>query len=104
MRRHCQCAYLKDNMIEEYRRLHAAVWPSVLKANGEANIHNYSIAIFGNMVIAYFEYDGEDYASDMRRLAQNRDMQEWWKHTRPCFLHHEEGVYYEDLEEIFYFK
>jgi len=27
---------------------------------------------------------------------------EWWKHTKPCFARHAEGVYYEDLEEIFY--
>ena len=29
-------------------------------------------------------------------------MQRWWTHSKPCFLHHSEGVYYDELREIFY--
>ena len=102
MRRFCQRAFLKPEKVEDYRRLHAAVWPRVLQAIEEAHIHNYSISLIGTLAVAYFEYDGEDYDADMRRMDASPAMLEWWKHSKPCFLKHEEGVYYEDLEEVFY--
>lgn len=104
MKRFCQRGYLKLEKIEEYRTLHAAVWPGVLKTIHDCNLRNYSIAIMGDMVISYFEYVGEDYEADMRKMAADPVTQEWWAHTHPCFARHEEGVYYEDLEEIFYFE
>jgi microcystin degradation protein MlrC len=29
-------------------------------------------------------------------------MHRWWKFSKPCFLHHEDGIYYDELQEIFY--
>lgn len=29
-------------------------------------------------------------------------MQRWWTFSKPCFLHHEQAHYYDDLREIFY--
>lgn len=101
-KRFCQRAFLKPERIEEYRRLHAAVWPEVLKTIVDCNLTNYSISIMGDMVVAYFEYTGDDYEADMRKMAADPVTVEWWKHTKPCFARHAEGVYYEDLEEIFY--
>ena len=40
----------------------------------------------------------------MEKMGEREIMQEWWSNTRPCFLHHDTGEYYEDLEEIFYLK
>ena len=34
---------LKANKIEDYKRLHASVWPDVLKTIAKANIKNYTI-------------------------------------------------------------
>ena len=102
MKRFCQRAFLKREMIEEYRSLHAAVWPKVAEMIEECNLHNYSISIMDNMVVSYFEYTGSDYDADMAKMAVDPITQDWWTHTRPCFEHHEEGIYYEDLEEIFY--
>jgi L-rhamnose mutarotase len=93
---------LQAEKIDEYKKLHAAVWPEVLKTIVDCNLKNYSISIMGDMVVAYFEYTGEDYEADMRKMAADPVTQEWWKHTKPCFVRHSEGVYYEDLEEIFY--
>lgn len=84
--------------------MHAATWPDVLKTIRECNLQNYSISILGEMVVAYFEYTGEDYEADMRKMEADPVTQEWWKHTKPCFARHDEGVYYEDMEEIFYLK
>lgn len=104
MKRYCQRAFLKPEKIEEYRRLHAAVWPDVLKTIHECNLRNYSIAIMGDMVVSYFEYIGDDYDADMEKMAADPVTQDWWNHTHPCFRDHDRGVYYEDLEEIFYFE
>ena len=34
---------VRPEKLEEYKRLHAAVWPDVLKMIGECHIRNYSI-------------------------------------------------------------
>ena len=103
-KRFCQRAFLKPEKIEEYRGLHANPWPEVLKTISDCNLRNYSISIMGNMVVAYFEYTGDDYDADMEKMAADPVTQEWWKHTKPCFVGHDQGVYYEDLEEIFYYE
>ena len=104
IRRFCQRGFLNPEKVEEYCALHAATWPDVLKTIRECNLQNYSISILGEMVVAYFEYTGEDYEADMRKMEADPVTQEWWKHTKPCFARHDEGVYYEDMEEIFYLK
>lgn len=84
--------------------MHAAVWPDVLKTIKACKLENYSISIMGDMVVSYFEYTGDDYDADMDKMAADPVTQEWWKHTKPCFAGHDQGVYYEDLEEIFYYE
>ena len=103
-RRFCQHAFLKPEKVDEYVRLHAAVWPEVQKTIRECNLSNYSIHIMGNTVVSYFEYAGDDFAADMARMESDPVTLEWWKHTKPCFEGHGDGVYYEDMEEIFYLE
>ena len=103
MRRLGQVARLKPDKVEEYRRLHADVWPQVLQTIADCNIVNYSIHIQDDLLFARFDYIGTDYAADMRRMEEDPVTQEWWRHTKPCFLHHDTGTYYQDMEEIFYF-
>lgn len=95
-------SYLKPEKVEEYQQLHADVWPGVLDTIHRCNIHNYSIAIRGTELYTYYEYTGDDYAADMAKMNADPVTREWWKHTRPCFLYHEQGKYYDNLEEIFY--
>ncbi len=102
MRRFGQHGILKPECIEEYRSLHAAVWPKVLETITKCNLRNYSIYIMGTDLFAYFEYAGCDYAADMARMEADPITQEWWKNTKPCFARHNEQVYYQDLEEIFH--
>jgi len=103
-RRFCQRAWLKPEKAEEYRRLHAAVWPDVLKTIEACNLRNYRIFILDTLVVSTFEYTGADYDADMRRMEADPVTQAWWTHTKPCFVGHEAGVYYEDMEEIFRFN
>ena len=43
MKRYGMVIGLRPEKIEEYRQLHAAAWPDVLKMITECNIRNYSI-------------------------------------------------------------
>jgi len=102
MKRFIQHSYLKPDKVDEYVKLHAHAWPEVLQMIKESNIQNYSISIRGAELYTYYEYTGDDFEADMARMAADPTTQEWWTHTRPCFLYHEKGVYYDDLQEIFY--
>lgn len=102
MTRIIQHSFLKPEMVEYYRELHANPWPGVLEMIQKCNIRNYSISIRGAELYSYFEYVGKDYEKDMAMMAEDPVTQKWWDETNPCFLYHEQGVYYDDLEEIFY--
>ena len=102
-RRFCQRAWLKPEKVAEYRALHANAWPQVLRTIEACNLRHYSIDILDTLVVSTFEYVGEDYEADMRKMAADPVTQEWWKHTKPCFQGHERGVYYEDMTQIFHF-
>ena len=60
-----QIGRLKPDKIEEYRTLHAAAWPGVLRTIQNCHLHRYSIFLEGDTVFSYFEYDGENYEADM---------------------------------------
>lgn len=102
MRRFGQEARLKPDKIEEYRRLHASVWPGVLEVITKCNLRNYTIFIAGDRLFSYFEYVGDDYEKDMAFMEADPVTNEWWKLTKPCFLRHEERVYYTDMTGIFH--
>ncbi|NLT97283.1 MAG: L-rhamnose mutarotase [Christensenellaceae bacterium] len=100
-----QIGKLKRDKIEEYCRLHAAVWPGVLKTISECNLQNYSIFLCDDLVFSYFEYVGEDFDADMEKMAQDPVTQEWWTHTHPCFerfAFDSNSEFYHDMKQIFY--
>jgi L-rhamnose mutarotase len=102
IRRFGQIAKLKPEKIEEYDTLHAAVWDSVLKTIKECNIRNYSIYRKGELLFAYFEYTGTDYEADMDKMAADPATQEWWAHTKPCFVQEKAGEFYTDMKDLFH--
>ena len=83
MRRVGQVIGVKPEHIEEYERLHAAVWPEVLATIHACNIRNYSIFRHEPTLFAYFEYVGDDFAADMIRMADDPKTQEWWAICKP---------------------
>ena len=83
MRRFGQIINVKPDCIEEYERMHAAVWPEVLATIHACNIRNYSIFRHGAQLFAYFEYIGDDYAADTQKMAADPKTQEWWTYTIP---------------------
>ena len=77
---------LRPDRIDEYKRLHAAVWPDVLAQIRNSNIRNYTIFLREpeNLLFGYWEYHGTDFEGDMARMAQDPRTQEWWSFTDPC--------------------
>jgi L-rhamnose mutarotase len=83
VQRIAQVIGIKPDQIEEYERIHADVWPTVLATIKRANIQNYSIFRYEHLLFAYMEYTGTDYEKDMATIAADPETQRWWKITDP---------------------
>lgn len=91
--------------LEEYKQLHANVWPEVLQKLRECNVTNYSIYYRDGFLFSYLEYIGEDFNSDMKKMADDPKTQEWWTYTDPCQEPLETakpGESWVDMEEVFH--
>ena len=55
MQRFGQIIGVKPEQIENYERIHAAVWPEVLAMIHACNMRNYSIFRHGDLLFAYFD-------------------------------------------------
>jgi L-rhamnose mutarotase len=98
---------LKAEIIPEYKRIHAAVWPEILKAIHDSNVRNYTIFLKEpeNLLFAYWEYHGTDYDADMKQAAGAPRMKEWWAITDPMqvpFETRKEGEWWADMEDVFH--
>src|SRR5688500_4495960 len=72
---------VKPEKVEYYKELHANTWDGVLKKIHECNIRNYSIYLqkIGDelFLFSYYEYVGENYEEDMRKIAADPVTQQW---------------------------
>jgi L-rhamnose mutarotase len=96
---------VKREKLAEYKQLHANAWPEVLKMIHECNIRNYSIYFKDGYLFSYFEYHGQDYAEDMKKMAADPITQAWWKLTDPCQEPLETrlpGEWWASMEEVFH--
>jgi L-rhamnose mutarotase len=83
MQRYGMLIHLRPEAEAEYRRYHQEVWPEVLATITACNIRNYSIFLRDGLLFGYFEYTGEDYAADMRKMAADPATQRWWAIMEP---------------------
>ncbi len=110
MKRYGMVVGLRPEKAEEYKRLHAAVWPDVLKMVQECNIRNYSIYLHTlddgqNYLFSYFEYHGADFATDMAKMAADETTQRWWALCKPCqkpLDNRADGEWWAGMEEVFH--
>ncbi len=105
MKRYGQVIRVKPEKLEEYTKLHAAVWPDVLNKIAECNIRNYSIFHRDGFLYAYFEYVGSDFDGDMAQMAADPRTQEWWAVCKPCQEPVDscaEGEWWGNMEEVFH--
>jgi L-rhamnose mutarotase len=77
---------LNPEKIQEYKTLHAAVWPGVLARISASNIRNYTIFLREpeNILFGTWEYHGIDFAADMAAIAADPVTRDWWALTDPC--------------------
>jgi L-rhamnose mutarotase len=72
-----QVIRVRKDAIEAYEHAHANPWPTVNAALHRANIRNYSIYRFDDLLFAYFEYVGDDFRADTAAMAANPEVQRW---------------------------
>ena len=102
---------IKPQKIEYYKQLHARPWLQVLSKIEECNIRNYSIYLQKiedrYFLFSYFEYVGNNFDADMKKMAADSVTQRWWKETDPCQLPLSEALkqhkIWTGMQEIFHF-
>lgn len=107
MKRFGQMIYLKPEGRAEYIRYHADAWPGVLKMISDCHIVNYSIWCKGLVLFAYFEYNGNDFESDMAKMTADPETQRWWDVVKPLMEpveNRDPGEFWANMEEIFYLE
>jgi L-rhamnose mutarotase len=105
MQRFGQVIQVKPEAIADYERLHADVWPGVLATIHACNMRNYSIFRHGTWLFAYFEYVGNDFAADMKKMAEDRTTQKWWSYTDPMqepLPERAPGAWWTTMKEVFH--
>ena len=96
--------------IQEYKELHAAVWPDVLDMITKCNIRNYSIYLRKlpdgkYYLFSYFEYIGDDFKGDTAAMAADATTQKWWDVCTPCqepLADRAESEWWAEMEEVFH--
>jgi L-rhamnose mutarotase len=88
MKRYGMVTRVLPGKLDEYKRLHADVWPGVLSMIEQSNICNYSIFTAQlpdghNYLFSYFEYLGDDFHADMAKMAADEETQRWWDVCKP---------------------
>jgi L-rhamnose mutarotase len=110
MKRYGMVIGLRAEKIEEYKKLHTAAWPDVLRMIKQCHIQNYSIYLRQlddgrHYLFSYFEYTGSDFAADMAKMAADPTTQKWWALCIPCqqpLENRAEGEWWANAEEVFH--
>jgi L-rhamnose mutarotase len=105
MKRYGQVIGIKPEHVEEYEKIHAEVWPAVLKMIEECNLRNYSIYRYNDLLFSYFEYHGNDFDTDMVKMAADETTQKWWDVCMPMqspVEDRDEGDWWKNIPEVFH--
>jgi L-rhamnose mutarotase len=110
MKRYGTVIGLHSDKLDQYTRLHAAVWPEVLKMIHQCNIRNYSIYLRRlpdgqHYLFSYFEYTGGDFDADMAKMAADPVTQQWWELCKPCqvpLADRAPGQWWATMDEVFH--
>lgn len=100
---------LKPECMEDYKRVHANVWPDVLKKIRECNITNYSIFLHepDYLMFGYYEYSGDNHGADMVKMAADEVTRRWWDLCKPMMEPLEsrpEGEFWTSMDQIFFME
>ena len=98
---------LKPEFEERYIILHKYTFPGVLKRIRDSNIRNFSILLREGTLFSFYEYHGQDYEGDMKKMGEDTVTQEWWKLTDPMqepVQDRKEGEWWASMDEIGHFS
>ena len=101
---------VKEEALAKYKKMHAEPWPEINAKLKDVNIRNYSIYLTqwpdGNhYLFAYFEYVGDDFDADMKKMADDPKTKEWWSHTDPMQIplsNKKDDEWWKDMEEVYH--
>ena len=101
---------VRKGKLDQYKQLHAQVWPAVLETIRRCDVRNYSIYLTQlpdgkHYLFSYFEYDGDDFDADMQKMAADPTTQKWWSLCKPCLVPVTElppGEVWTPMEEVFH--
>lgn len=105
MKRFGQIIKVKPEKLEYYKQLHANPWSGVNKMIKECNIQNFSIYYKDGFLFSYFEYTGDDYEKDMKKMSEDPETIRWWKETGPCQMPldtRKEGEWWAGMQEVYH--
>lgn len=85
MPRYCFLLRVRSELLDEYRRRHAAVWPEMLHALRESGWRNYSLfARPDGLLVGYVEAD--DLAAAQAAMARTPVNGRWQREMQPYFV------------------
>jgi len=101
---------VKQETLDEYKKMHAEPWPEINAQLKDSNIQNYSIYLTefpdGNhYLFSYFEYVGDDFEADMKKMAEDPKTKEWWSHTDPMQIplsNKKPDEWWKNMEEVYH--
>ena len=105
MKRYGMVIGVRPEKLDEYRRLHAAVWPEIIRLLSEAHVRNYTIFQKDDLLFGYLEYHGSDITADFARMNAAPVVKEWYRVCEPCqrpLETRKEGEWWADMEEVFH--
>jgi L-rhamnose mutarotase len=110
MKRYGSVIGVRAEKLKKYVRLHAAVWPAVLKQIKKCHIRNYSIYLRKMpdgkyYLFSYFEYTGRKFKEDMAKMAADPMTQKWWAECIPCqepLSDRAKGEWWASAKEVFH--
>ena len=96
---------VRQDMIEDYKKKHEAVWPEMLDALRRHGWHNYSLFIRDDgLLFGYFEAE-ESFAASLAGMAKEEVNARWQEMMAPYFeglagAHADQSMV--ELEEVFH--
>lgn len=105
MKRIASVIGLPPENVEEYKRLHAEVWPAVQARLSASKVTNYSIYRYGDLLFSYLEYVGDDFDADMAAMAADEATKRWWAVCEPLqrpLDDRAEGEWWHEVPEVFH--
>lgn len=105
MKRYGQVIKVDEKNKELYIDYHKKVPKEIKDLIHQCNMRNYNIFIKDDLLFAYFEYVGNDFEADMKKMAENEDNKKWWELVRPFQIPlntAKAGEFWADMDEVYY--